>query len=332
MSTTVLDQAILSALPAKCEVVSVTQHGKTNWSTGLRIDVEVDNEEQQFFIKVVERPELVGMSEAEYEGQKALVTYIPNNAITPVGWGFLENDTSKSFFLTHFRHLRARSPPALQFLEIIKKLHLSSVSPTGKFGFHVTTFYGPPPMINDWTDNWEEYFTRQFRANLVYAQRERGENPELQTLAEEFIEKVIPRLLRPLQTGGRSIKPSLCHGNLWDGNIQIDVETKQPIIYDSCCFYGHNEMDLQCMGDPRYALGMEFIDLYKDEIGASEPRQDFYDRHALYALRNNICTAGMWPQWAPLLTTAKEEMRRLLSKYPDGFGGFEMDENDDSAH
>ncbi|RYO87205.1 hypothetical protein DL766_004679 [Monosporascus sp. MC13-8B] len=127
-------------------------------------------------------------------------------------------------------------------------------------------------MINDWTDNWEEYFTRLFRANLTYAQQERGKDPELEELAEQFIQKVIPRLLRPLQTGGRSIKPTLC-------------------------------LDLQCMGDPRYALSMEFIDMYKDEVGASEPQEDFYDRHDLYAIRNNNCTAGMWPQWAPLLQT-----------------------------
>ncbi len=36
----------------------------------------------------------------------------------------------------------------------------------------------------------------------------RGEDPELQAVAEAFIDKVVPRLLRPLQTGGRTIKPS----------------------------------------------------------------------------------------------------------------------------
>ncbi|KAI1407511.1 Fructosamine kinase-domain-containing protein [Hypoxylon sp. FL1857] len=322
MSTATLDRAILAALPARCQVLSVRRHGKTNWSTGLKISVEIDGKKYGYFAKVVEREEYAGMSEAEYDGQVALATYIPDNIVAPVAWGFLEHDPSRSFFLTRFCHFIEYSPSNREVLAIVKKLHLSSVSPTGKFGFHVTTFYGPPPMINDWTDNWEEYFTRQFRANLVYAQQERGEDPELQNLSEEFIKKIIPRLLRPLQTGGRKIKPTLCHGDLWDGNIQIDVETKQPIMFDSCCFYGHNEMDLQCMGDPRYALGMDFIDLYKNEIGASEPKQDFYDRHTLYAIRNNICTAGMWPQWAPLLTTAKDEMRRLLSKYPDGLDGF----------
>lgn len=303
MSIKSLDQAILEALPVKAEILSVSQHGKTNWSSGFKVAVEVNGKELEYFLKVVERAELVGMSEAEYEGQRVLATYIPDNVAAPVGWGFFENNTSKSFFLAHFRPLCVGPLPISKFLNVIKKLHQSSISPTGKFGFHVTTSYGPPPMINSWTDNWEEYFTRQFRANLEYAQRERGEDLELQEVAGDFIQKVIPRLLRPLQTGGRSIKPTLCHGDLWDGNIQIDAETKQPIMFDSCCFYGHNEMDLQCMGDARYTLGMEFIEMYKNEVGASEPRQDFYDRHASYAIRNNICTAGMWPQWAPLLTT-----------------------------
>jgi fructosamine-3-kinase len=44
-----------------------------------------------------------------------------------------------------------------------------------------------------------------------------------------------------LLTLDTAVKPTLCHGDLWDGNIQIDVETKQPIMFDSCCFYGHNE-------------------------------------------------------------------------------------------
>ncbi|KAK7754392.1 hypothetical protein SLS62_003685 [Diatrype stigma] len=215
--------------------------GELKWSTGLKVEVDINGEEKEYFIKIVENEKLVGMSRAEYEGQQALATFIPDNVSHPVAWGYFENNTSKSFFITDFRHLRACTPPVVQFLAILKKLHLSSISPTGMFGFPVTTYYGPPPMINEWTNNWEEFFTRLFRSNLEYVQRERGEDPELVQIAEAFIEKIIPRLLRPLQTGGRNIKPALCHGDLWDGNIQIDVETQQPILFDSCCFYGHNE-------------------------------------------------------------------------------------------
>ena len=191
--------------------------------------------------KIIKQSEWNGMARAEYESQKALAAIIPENVAPPTTWGVFAMDKSKAFFMTRFRNLRDRAPPTVQFLAVLRKLHQTSFSPTGKFGFHLDTYNGPPKMINTWTDNWEEYFVRQFRSDLSFLSRVYGEDVELATLAEEFLQKVAARLLRPLQTGGRSIKPTLCHGDLWDGNVQIDVDTKQPITFDSCAFYGHNE-------------------------------------------------------------------------------------------
>jgi fructosamine-3-kinase len=224
------------------------------------------------------------MAEAEYEGQKAIFDVLPRNSVKPVAWGYFQKSKAKSWYLAEYLNLEARTPHLHDFLPIVKTLHQASVSPTGKFGFHVTPFYGPPPMVVDWTDNWEEFWVREFRSGLTYVQSMRGEDPELVELAEEFIQKVARRLLRPLQTGGRDIKPSLCHGDLWDGNIQIDIDTQEPIIFDPCAFYGHHEMDFQCMQSPRYKVGLGFVELYKKEIGASYPIEDFDDRVSLYAM------------------------------------------------
>ena len=38
------------------------------------------------------------------------------------------------------------------------------------------------------------------------------------------------------------------------------------------------------MGDPGYVLGMDFINLYKDEVGAFKPKEDFFDRHDMYTM------------------------------------------------
>ena len=105
----------------------------------------------------------------------------------------------------------------------------------------MTTYNGPPKTVNDWTDSWEEYFARQFCSDVSFLQNVYGEDSELAYLTEAFIQKVVARLLRPLQTGGKNIKPTLCHGDLSVGNVQIDVNTNQPIVFDSCAFYGHNE-------------------------------------------------------------------------------------------
>ncbi|ROV96975.1 hypothetical protein VSDG_04161 [Cytospora chrysosperma] len=266
------------------------------------------------------------MARAEFESQEAVSAVIPDNSAVPVAWGYFQDDPSKSFYMTRFRNLRARPPPLPQFLAVVKKLHQTSVSPTGKFGFHCTTYWGPPPLINDWTDSWEEYWSRQLRSDIAYAQRRYGEDEELITLVEEFIQKAVARLLRPLQTGGRTLKPSLCHGGLWDANVQIDVDTKQIILLDPSAFYGHGEalanfkingtpVDFQAIGEPRYALQMSVVDLYKAEVGASEPQDDFYDRHYLYGIMYKYLTTCV-------IVSAKDKMRLLLQKFPDGFEGF----------
>lgn len=181
---------------------------------------------------------------------KALMKYIPEAINAPIEWGNFQLD-NRSFYLTNFRHTLELLPPVSQIISIIKKLHTSSTSPTGKFGFHVPSFYGRAPMDNTWTDSWEEYFTREFRSSLGFAQIQLRHDAELADLAKDFIAKVIPRLLRPLQTGGRSIQPTLLFGDLYDPNIQIDSLTGKPFLFDACCFYGHNESSFLEQHDDR---------------------------------------------------------------------------------
>ena len=101
-----------------------------------------------------------------------------------------------------------------------------------------------------------------------------GKNEDLEMLKEGLFKKVIPRLLRPLETGGRSIKPCLLHSELWPGNVMLDADTNEIIIFDSCAFWGHNEADLGSWRAPRYRLGKEFFAEYQAIMGFSEPKGD----------------------------------------------------------
>lgn len=290
------------------------------------------------------------MAEAEYEAQTTLSKHIPANTVVPMAWGMISDDPQRSFYLTKFRSLRPitssttcsdgspASSLATKLLAVLKTLHQtsSSSSPTvaGGFGFPVRTFFGPTPMINIWTESWEEFFARQFRADVAHILAHHhgaAAAAELASLAGEFADKVIPRLLRPLQTGGRVLEPVLCHGDLWDGNVAIDDDgagTGELVLFDAMGLWGHNEcelshcltwaagvwrvwhlsaprlsilrtiltsfamcasfsipVDLQCMSDsPGYILGTDFIELYRAEVGASEPQEDFWDRHRLYRM------------------------------------------------
>lgn len=84
------------------------------------------------------------MALGEFESQQALMQYIPDNIVPPIAWGRFQEDPSKAFYLTHFRYLHEQLPTTSQLLLIVKKLHQSSKSPNGKFGFHVTNFLGTP--------------------------------------------------------------------------------------------------------------------------------------------------------------------------------------------
>ncbi|KAI1347589.1 Fructosamine kinase-domain-containing protein [Xylaria sp. FL0043] len=310
-------------MPSGSRVLSVSPHGKGSWSSGYKVDIEVDGEESEYFLKVITRPNHFEMARGEFESQREIEKYLLDNVASPLAYGTLELDSSSSFFLTSFRHLSEKVLDPQLLAEVLEKLHRSSVSPTGKFGFHVTTFNGVVPLINDWCDTWEEYFSRQLKADIQWLHSVRGPDPEFDEVAERFIEKVIPRLLRPLQSGGRNIKPTLVHGDVWPGNLQLDITTRRVILYDSCCCYGHNELDLAMMREPRYQFTREHADKYRELVPPSEPVEDFDDRNALYAMRDNVINLGLHDHRKFLREQILEEMERLTRKYPNGLDGYE---------
>jgi fructosamine-3-kinase len=114
-------------------------------------------------------------------------------------------------------------------------------NPTGKWGFHMTTYNGPLAQDNTWTDTWEESWIRGMKRLFDYEKAARGPSEELERLIKPYFEKVCPRLLRPLETNGRHIKPVLIHGDLWLGNMAVQAETEDPFIFDASAFWGHNE-------------------------------------------------------------------------------------------
>ncbi|VUC25120.1 unnamed protein product [Clonostachys rosea] len=312
-----LDPAIIAALPVQGDVVAISRHGDTNWSTGYKIIIEVDDDDHEFFIKVIDREGAKELGEGEFESMALMHEVIPEAISPPIAWGMFETDASKSFYLTYFRYLDAEHPPNDDLIRLLSKIHQKE-SPTGKFGFHVPTFYGCREVNNTWCETWEEFFSRELRSSINFAQAVLQHDEELEKLANTFCASVVPRLLRPLETGGRSIKPQLVFGNLWDANVEVNHHTRAAALFDPCCFYGHFEFDFQCMKSDRYTLNYNFVNLYREQVGVSEPREEFDDRVALYALRNDFHTMGMWPRWTSVLDHVKSEMNRLIQKYPDG--------------
>ncbi|KAI4253186.1 MAG: hypothetical protein LQ352_003837 [Teloschistes flavicans] len=177
-------------------------------------------------------------------------------------------------------------PDVQKFCATVVKLHRDSMgwSPTGKYGFHVTTHLANIGNDNSWSDSWEEWYAKAFKRMLEEEEKSHGPDNYMKILTTAMFEKVIPRLLRPLETGGRQIEPCLIHSDLCPGNVKPDAVSGEPMIFDSCAFWGHNEADLGTWRAPHYRLGRSYIREYHKHIPPSPPEEDWADRNALYAL------------------------------------------------
>ena len=101
-----------------------------------------------------------------------------------------------------------------RFSARVAELHRRGKSPTSKYGFPYTTFQGNLLQDNTWTDTWEEFFVDGMKRMLQLEEETQGPSLELSDLCDAMYAKVIPRLLRPLETAGHQIEPCLVHGNV----------------------------------------------------------------------------------------------------------------------
>lgn len=134
----------------------------------------------------------------------------------------------------------------------------------------------------------------------------KGPDPELDTLVQVLFDKVIPRLLRPLEKDGRRVKPSLVHGDLWYANSGLDAATGESLVFDACCLYAHNEVsylaadvtEQNCMAHESALdkdefgqwqpvcnrFGKQYSEAYHSHIQISPPEEDYNGRLDLYKL------------------------------------------------
>jgi fructosamine-3-kinase len=223
-------------------VVSIKTHGTSFWASTGRIDVSLtDGTRQSFFIKTLSIDHSKDMVVGEYESMNAIHNVLPGFVPKPVAWGTCEAKPNTHFLICEFREMTTDMPEPNKFAALLAGVHQKSQSPTGKFGFHVTTYAGNLPQYVGWEDSWQAFFTKSLRRALSLEMERKGPSEELDILIPVLFDKVIPRLLSPLESEGRKVKPSLVHGDLWYANSGIDVATGQPLVFDACCFFAHNE-------------------------------------------------------------------------------------------
>ena len=283
------DPSLLLALPTGFQCVRLTvADGKSNWANLVKVETrEVETDSScYFFMKIARGDSAKSMLEGEYEGIHAIYKMVPEFVPKPIAWGRYQNTPDTYFFVQEYIDMDASElPKAETFCSKLAALHKSSISPNRKFGFHVTTCNGSVPQRVDWEDSWEVFFAKGLRHMLELDLKVNGPQPDLMQAITPIFDRVIPRLLRPLEQGHNRIKPCLVHGDLWFGNTASRKDTGIPIIFDPAAFYAHSEYELGNWRHNRSIFKEEYYEAYlKHYGGPAEPKDEFEDRNLLYSL------------------------------------------------
>lgn len=213
------------------------------------------------------------MSTGEFESLRVIYEATPGYCPKPFAHArYAKQEPETYFLLMEFREFGKVPAEPKALGKSLADLHKVSQSPTGKFGFHIPTCYSRVIQdVDHWDESWSAVFKRHL-ARFVEHGTELLKWPEWDVVAACTLEKVVPRLLLPLQEEGRTIKPCLCHGDCWDGNTAMDMRTGKAMIFDVCTFYTHNEYDIGNWRAPRHRLSNKaYVKAYKQSYRMSEP-------------------------------------------------------------
>ncbi|KAI0156340.1 Fructosamine kinase-domain-containing protein [Xylariaceae sp. FL1272] len=314
-----VDDNVLALMPEGTEIISIDPHGNSTWSRTAEIQTELNGELISYFIKTTDYRSGKVMYRSEFESLKAMHGALPGICPQPIAWGQYASEPSVYFLLCHFLDIFNEPADPDLLPPRMAELHQRALSPDGLYGWHVPMAGGQLPVMVAKSASWEDFFTRYMRYIFRAEEVAQGPRPpEIERLTTLLFNRIIPRLLRPLETGGRTIVPRLLHTDLWDGNLGADNDGSA-IIFDPMSMYGHNEFDLGVWNNPRQKLGTKFINNYHKFFPISAPEDDHYGRNVLYTLAFEVRVAATKVGNPLYRNEMIRYMTDLESKYPESY-------------
>ena len=286
-----LNENVLANFPKGTKVLSVNRSGTSAWTVTARISVELpDGGRAQYFLKCAAECHGRVMMEGECHAMSELYKTMPNFVPKPISWGkYRVGNPDIYYLLSGFVNMNNSLPEPNQLSSKLAQLHRNSVSPTSKFGLHVTTCQGRTPQAVSWKSSWTEFFSSLLRHVRDLDFESNGFWEELDLLEKRTFTSVIPRLIGALERDGRRVKPCLIHADLWEGNIGTSDETGDIYVFDSAAFYAHHEMEI---GDWRSHYNKIhnkiYTRIYLRHYGPSEPIEEWDDRNRMYSIYYNV--------------------------------------------
>ena len=232
--------------------------------------------EQNYFIKLNSASQ-VEMFAAEALGLEQMYQTQTLRVPKPICWGMAENN---SYIVLEWLDLGRGGNQSWQ--EMGRKLALlHQHKGENRFGWQRNNTIGATPQINDWYDNWADFFAQQrIGYQLKLANRRGGNFRNPDSIIEAVRDKLNKRI--PL--------PSLVHGDLWSGNAACTIDG-EAVILDPAAYYGDREVDI-AMSELFGGFPASFYQAYNQQWPLDQGYQQRKTIYNLYHILNHFNLFG----------------------------------------
>ena len=189
---------------------------------------------RQFFVKTHPQAQSTpGLFETEFEALQLLREPDAIHLPKPIVYG------DDFIVLEVFKEGNPAKDWQEQMGRSLAQLHLATKN--NKFGFSRDNYLGTTKQINNWCDDWLEFWREQRLAYqlTLFSSKTDKDDPLLQA-GERLINKL------DVLIGDINEPAVLLHGDLWSGNAAANEQGK-PVIFDPASYYGHREAEIGMM-------------------------------------------------------------------------------------
>ncbi|RLD21755.1 MAG: hypothetical protein DRI69_03225, partial [Bacteroidetes bacterium] len=218
-----------------------------------------------YFIKIQGKPAGADMFRAEWSGLSAIRA--TGTILTPKVFATGQVHGQSYFLMEYVVFRPATNADWIELGRNLARLHKTE---SDNFGLDHDNYIGTLPQVNTPVAKWPEFYVRcRIQPQIDMAA----------SLLSHVDLKNWELLSLQLESILTDYSPSLIHGDLWSGNVQMC--DRGPVIYDPAICFANREMDL-AMSQLFGGFPQLFYDAYKEEFPIIQ--SGFDDRMEIYQL------------------------------------------------